>query len=226
MALVKTKTNDVSLNRICCVIAGQSGCGKTFLASTLPAKDTLIISAENGLLSLRKTGMVFDSWQVKSFDDFIEAIQAIDKGIPYKNIYIDSITEILDLRADELKDKFQKKDAFVMWDQYTRESIEVLKYLRDNPKHNIFLTCLTKQEKDGIVLVDAFDFAGQKLKDKFKSFFDLTLHLKEMKFENKTERVLVTSSLTSSLAKDRSGLLDELEEPNLSKILTKILGGF
>ena len=47
-----TSTKDFYLRGIKCLVYGESGVGKTVLCSTAP--DPIIISAESGLLSLRK----------------------------------------------------------------------------------------------------------------------------------------------------------------------------
>lgn len=48
-------TKTVSSERFVALVVGPSGIGKTSLAKTLPEKETLIISAESGLLCLSGT---------------------------------------------------------------------------------------------------------------------------------------------------------------------------
>lgn len=221
MSIKETNTKTVSCERFIALIAGESNVGKTSLAKTLNPKDTLIISAESGLLSLKGTNI--SVWEIDEFADMLSVIERLKKGVPFKNIYIDSLTEILDKHLEELKKQYSKKDTFVMYDEYTRAGIWLIKELRDIP-YNVIFTCLVTQEKDGLVLIDQYDFAGSKLKYKMKSFFDLCLHMKIMKFEDGVkERVLITNGEESNLAKDRSGSLAKIEKADLTYIMNKVL---
>jgi energy-coupling factor transporter ATP-binding protein EcfA2 len=222
MAIRKTNTNNVVHDGFFALIAGESGAGKTYLARTLPNDDTLIISKESGLLSLKGTNI--EVLEIETFDDFAELVLAIKNGdIKKSNVYIDSLTDILDTQVAALKEKYpNKKDSFKMWDEYTSAAIWAIKTLRDSKGYNIIFTCLTAQEKDGTELVDQFDFSGSKLKYKIKSFFDLAFHLKTFDGEDGKFRGLVTSNEESKLAKDRSGCLLPIEKPDLTYIIDKI----
>ena len=216
MAIRKTSTKEVTSERAYMLIAGDSGIGKTSLAKTLDG-NTLIISAESGLLSLK--GSDIDVWELENFQDFREALLEVS-NTDYDNIYIDSLTEIMELLVDDMKGKYE---GFKLWGEYTDTAIKVLKYLRDLKGFNIYFTCLTKQEKDGMVLVDKFDFSGSKIQDKIKSYFDEVIHYKKVDFNGEPTRVLVTDDLLSPLAKDRSGQLSQYEKPHLGELTAKVL---
>lgn len=216
MAIRKTNTSEVTASNAYVLIAGESGIGKTTLAKTLKGK-TLIVSAESGLLSLKDTNI--DVWELDTFADFREAMTALSET-DYDNIYIDSLTEIMELLVDEAKTQFE---GFKLWGHYTETAIKVLKFLRDLKGFNVYFTCLTKQEKDGLHMVDKFDFSGSKIQDKIKSYFDEVIHYKTIEFEGEKTRVLVTDSLESPLAKDRSGRLNKYEKPDLGALTEKVL---
>lgn len=221
----KTTTTEASIDGVFALIAGESGAGKTFLAKTLPESETLIISKESGLLSLCGTNI--DVEEIDSFMDFAEIITEIQGGsYPHQNIYIDSLTDILETEVLDLKRKYpDKKDSFKWYDEYERKLKWSIMSLRDIKNKNIFFTCLTAQEKDGMHMVDQFDFYGTKLKGKIKAYFDLVMHLKVFNDDELgMYRGLVTAYTESSLAKDRSGKLLPIEKPDLGHIINKIKG--
>jgi len=220
----KTTVADNTESGVFALIAGESGAGKTFLASTLPHDDTIIISKESGLRSLRKVAPTIEVESIENFNDLASIIDEISAGkyTKKKNIYIDSLTDILDTELASLKEVFAKKDTFNMWDEYFLKARWAITTLRDVTNKNIFFTCLAGQEKDGLVMVDQFDFTGSKLKTKIKSYFDLCFHLKAFNDGGDSYRGLITDSAISPLAKDRSGLLLPVDKPDLTYIINKL----
>ena len=220
----KTTVAENTQSGVFALIAGESGVGKTYLASTLPHDDTIIVSKESGLRSLRKIAPSIEVESIDDFNDLAAITEEIKLGKYTKktNIYIDSLTDILDTELADLKVKFAKKDSFNMWDEYLLKARWVITTLRDITNKNIFFTCLSNQEKDGLAMVDQFDFTGKNLKAKIKSFFDLCFHLQAMNDGGESYRALVTDTAISPLAKDRSGLLLPIEKPDLTYIINKL----
>ncbi len=226
MAITLTNTSKVAGSRFVALISGASGVGKTSLVKTMNPAETLIVSAESGLLCLNGTD--YEVINIENFDDMIEVIGILQNDstkAKFKNIYIDSLTEILDcLNADMAAKYPDKNKTFQRWDEYFSKAVGLIKILRDMAPYNIVFTSLTSQEKDGLEMKDIFDFPMARLKGKIKSFFDLSLHYKIIETEdNGPQRMLITDEAYSSLAKDRSGKLEAHEEPNLYQIMNKIL---
>ena len=73
-----TKTSDISNHHIFALIVGASGAGKTTLASTLNNEETLILSAESGLLSIKDSDI--DVIQINNFDDMVSAYNFLKAG--------------------------------------------------------------------------------------------------------------------------------------------------
>lgn len=225
MEIKSTKT--VSSERVVALIVGPSGIGKTSLARTLPESDTLIISAESGLLCLAGTN--YDVAEIKTMSELKEVFLYLMEEKTkkkYKNIFIDSLTELGEVLLSELKNSKEFADpkmALKMYGQYNDDFTEFVKAVRDLKPYSIFFTCLNAFEKDGMQLVEEFNFPGAKVKANIKAWFDLVLKYEVFDNEGKKFRMLISDMSINPLSKDRSGKLDAYENANLSDIKEKIL---
>lgn len=224
-------TKDVSSERFYGLIVGESGIGKTSLVKTLPTpmERVLIISAESGLLCLSGTDIQVFEIGNNTWEDICEIVLFLqeDNGKRFDYVYIDSLTEIVEKMLEQLKRDPKLSDAkntFLLWGKLKENMKIFLKTMRDLKKCSVVFTCLPATEKDGLELVDIFKMPGG-IKDDVKPLFDIVMHYQIFKDEDGAPiRKLVTSDEVSKLAKDRSGLLDHYEDPDLSVIIKKVLG--
>lgn len=215
------------------LIFGESGAGKTYLASTLKEK-TLIISAESGLLSLKD--FEIDAWDITRNEKgeiipkekrFLELKKVykwlISEKRDYKNVYLDSLTEMAECLVEFLKAKYpEKKDALLFWGEYATEMRNLIKDFRDLDQYNVVFTCLDKRESEeegGGVKIRP-QLSGQ-IARLINQYFDQVFYLF---IDKEDKRKLLTKTTSQITAKDRSGKLDKIEEPNLEKIIQKIKG--
>ena len=218
----KLSTNDVTMHNVFALIVGSSGVGKTSLAKTLDPKETLIISAESGLLSIAGTGI--DVWQIENVADLKEAVIELQNGAGYKNIFIDSLTEIAEQIFADLKPNFTKAQTFGLYDEYSTRFIWLIKKLRDLTDYNIICTCLDK-----LVAVDgidrtSIDLIQKSLTKKIPAFFDEVFHYQIIPVNEENKRCIITSNEHVDFCKDRSGKLNWAEPADLNKIFNKIKG--
>ena len=231
-----TSTKSSENHAIKCLIYGESGIGKTYIASTLPGK-TLIISAESGLLSLAGFDIDMidlnfnDSGKVNSKTTRLEEFKKIIAWLhteeiqkKYNNIFIDSLTEIAQNLVESLLVKYpNRSDALVLWGEYAKEISYIIKLFRDLPKFNVIMTALVKFDKDDTDQRYAMIDLQGSIVNRLPQFFDEVFFYNIILGENKKlVRVLQTSKSDRFVAKDRSGKLLPVEIPNLSAIFDKI----
>lgn len=227
------KTGNLAVKRLAMLIIGPSGVGKTSLIKTLPqpTSETLMISFEGGTLCLKGTD--FDVVESDNNDPigFLEEIysELSNKAYKekYKNIFIDSLTEIGQAVLSQLKKDphyGQAKNALQMYGKYNDVMTTIVKSFRDMTDYNVFFTALDSVEKDGLEKFESVSIPGSSLKASIRAWFDIVVFYKIFKDESgNVHRKLVTSAEESPLAKDRSGKLETYEDADLAAIINKVI---
>lgn len=217
---MEIKTLDGSgVSRVYSLLAGPAGIGKTTQLTTFPKKETLMISLEKGLLSLAGSG--YAASEIETVDKLIEALGSIPSWVKY--LCIDSLSEIYDLINKEAKDKFTPSQNFQKFDFVKSQLFYILRLAKQLPC-SCFFICHTKETTNGLLLEENLAFDG-KLPEDIKKQFDLIVHMKMMD----DHRVFITSPDNSKIAKRRVSPhlnidIKDIEEPNLYKLTTKLLG--
>lgn len=209
------------------LIPGKPGVGKTTQATTFPIQETLIVSVEDGLLSIKGSNYAFTN--ITGYDDLIDILANIRKTAPWcKYLYIDSLTEIYDVLKHEVRGKFTAKQNYAKHEEIIDKMLHSIRLARQLPI-NVFFTCHTKEDKDGLSIVQNLNFDG-KLPEMVLKQFDLSFHLDVVDNSNGQKvRAFVTNPLISKIAKGRLSpwmnvTLEDYEEPNLYKLTQKLLG--
>jgi len=221
---MKIKTLDKSsVKRVFGLVAGNAGCGKTTQATTFPKKETLIISVEDGLLSIEGSGYAII--ECDSYNSIMEVIENPPKWVKY--LYIDSLSEVYAILKKELSTKYTKSQNFAKFDEMNLSIFSMVRTARQLPI-DVFFTCHTKEEKNGLSLEEELAFDGKMPAD-LKKQFDLIVHMKMIDDGDKTERKFITSPELSKVAKRRvspwSGIkVNDVEDADLYKLTQKLKG--
>lgn len=214
-------THEIKPEKINALIYGESGVGKTFLASTLVGK-TIIVSMESGLLSLRGHSIDYIE-EINNLDKLKEALTFLITS-DYQNIYIDSLTEVTQLFLAYCKEQYpDDKQTLKVYGLLLEMVSAFIKFTRDMNK-NVFFTALQKTSQDEYNRrYHVPDLVGS-IASKCPQFFDFVFNYQMVRQDEQDTRFLVTQKTSNSLGKDRSGLLDLYEQPNLGLIINKIFG--
>lgn len=223
MAIILRTTSDVKEQGLKVLVYGAAGAGKTILCRTLP--NPIILSAEGGLLSLRKENLPYI--EIKTLADLSEAYQWLissDEGKQYESVCLDSLSEIAEvvLSHEKQNSKDPRQAYGAMQDQMT----SLVRAFRDLPfRHVYFAAKVEKQANELGQLLHSPSMPGQKTGQQLPYFFDEVFALRvEQNEKGEIVRSLMCSSDGIWTAKDRSGMLSMWEPADLGAIITKIGG--
>lgn len=206
------------------LVYGDAGMGKTTLCATAPAP--IIISAESGLLSLRKYRIPVI--EIKTIEQLTEAYDWCIRSAEarqFATICIDSISEIGEVVLANAKR--QVKDPRQAYGELIEKMTMTIRAFRDLPGKHVYMAAKMEPMKDELTNVVKYgpSMPGAKLGPQLAYFFDEVFRLGVNKTpQGETYRFLQTQPDLQYTAKDRSGSLAAIEAPDLNHVFTKILG--
>ena len=219
-----TTTNAAGqLHGIKVLIYGRAGVGKTTLARTAPAP--LLLSAEAGVLSLRDTNIPMV--QISSVAELSEAytwITTNPDAKAFQTVILDSITEIAEQVLANAKT--QVKDQRQAYGELIEKMNMLVRHYRDLPGKNVVMLAKQESHLDEVSKMTMFGPAmpGSKMSQQLPYLFDEVFRLGVGKTPAGQEyRFLQTQPDLQYEAKDRSGVLDAIEPPDLTHVFNKIL---
>lgn len=206
------------------LVYGLAGSGKTRLQATAPG--ILILSAEQGLLSLKQFNLPYI--MVKTIDDLKWVYQQVSGNPQWswvQSIGLDSVSEIAETLLNNLI--ATNKDPRKAYGEMAQEVLNLLRMFRDIPGKNIVFIAKQGRVKDDQTggFLNGPLMPGQQLDQHIPYMFDEVFQLCTFKdTEGKPFGALRTRRDNQNEAKDRSGMLDEWERPDLGLIFNKIKG--
>lgn len=216
-------TRNVASSGVKCVVYGGAGAGKTRLCATAP--NPVILSAESGLLSLRGFDIPFI--EISNFKDLTDAYlwaMKSNESKAFQTICLDSVSEIGEVVLSDLKEK--TKDPRKAYGEMGEQMLGLLRDFRDMPEKNVYFSAKQERIKDEATGSCFYGpmMPGQKLGQQIPYFFDEVFQLFVYQDLNTKQeiRALRTKKDAQFEAKDRSGALDEWEQPDLTAIFKKI----
>ncbi len=224
LKLQNTKTDKQTF--INYIVYGESGVGKTSLVKQFPSESVLVISAEDGLLSVKDHSV--DYVNVKSLADVKEVLANLVEE-RHKYIYIDSITELSQNHFLFLKKKYEdyaasrgksvETYAMKIWGDFGNDFSEVFKELRRMQKTVIALA-LEKEKENEIGQKTYMPDIYGKTAERIIAWFDECFRM----FVKDGKRVFLTEKTELSWAKDRSTKLNQIESADINAIHNTIIG--
>lgn len=221
IALGNTTAN---VTRAAGVIYGPPKIGKTRLAVTYPC---LVVNTERGLLSLRRDNL--PKVDVYSRDEMDELLTALYSDKPnkfnqFKNYHVDSISDLAEVVLGQMKGK--NKDPRKAYGETHDIVMMYFRAWRDLPNKNVtFVAKETNYNELGVAKMRP-SMPDQYLTTQLPYMFDFILHMTHFRHSDGNMYVgLHCRADFQTTAGDRSGTLDEWEQPNLSHVFNKILRG-
>lgn len=232
MPLQWTTTSQHALRHgIKAAVHGLSGSGKTRLIATAPRP--VIASAESGTLSI--AGASIPMCGINNLADLCEFYSWCQTSAEARNfdtVALDSVTEIAErlLAAEKLVNKDPRKAYGEMMEQIFIQ----LRNFRDLPSKHVYFTVKSGllEMPDGTHMMFPI-MPGKKTAEQLPYYFDEFFYLGVAEFEQPATagvpakkvkyRYLQTQRTPLIEAKDRSGALDEIEQPDLANIFAKIM---
>lgn len=158
-------------------IYGQSGAGKSWLASTAP-NPAVLLTEENGRQSIRLSNpeaLIVRATDIGAVREFIKAA-AEDKlkqhGI--RTIVIDSLSEVQRLMKDEILSKKPQGEGMSLpdWGELTERMRRFMRMLRDVPYHVVATALDAFEQEEGGVRHVFPAFEGKKLHNEVAQYFN------------------------------------------------------
>lgn len=206
------------------LVYGRAGMGKTTLCGTAPRP--IIISAESGLMPLRgKSIPVIEVKEIKDVWDAFKWCSSHPDARHIDTICIDSLSEIAEVVLANEKKK--SKDPRQAYGGLIDEMINLTKAFRDLPGKHVVVTA--KEEEllhpaSGVVRM-APKMPGKTVGPELPYLFDEVFYASTGKdAQGQTYHYLRTRPDFQVDAKDRSGVLNEIEFPDLASIISRIKG--
>lgn len=220
---ITTAAQAAALHGVKILCYGRAGMGKTTLCATAPTP--IILSAEAGLLSLRQYDIPVI--EIRTIDDLQDAYQWATESAeaaPFETICLDSLSEIAEVVLTNAKRT--SKDPRQAYGELIERMGVTVRAFRDLSGKHVYMSAKQESIKDETAGTTTYgpSMPGSKLGGQLPYMFDEVLRLTVGRTPDGTEyRYLQTRPDFQSEAKDRSGALEAMEEPNLTTVINKIL---
>jgi len=217
--IVIQSTRDVgTTNGVKMMVYGPAGSGKTRLCATAPRP--IILSAENGLLSLNDQNIPFI--RITSLEQLIATRQYLLNDKRFFTCCLDSASDIAERCLKERMSS--NKDPRKGYGEMAQEVLNEVREWRDFPQRHVLFIMKegkVKDESTGGFLKGPL-MPGQQLDQHMPYMFDECFQLVTVNQNGNIQSALRTQRDHQNEAKDRSGRLDYWEPPNLTHIINKI----
>jgi len=217
------------------VIFGGPGSGKTPLVNTAP--NPVLLVTEPGMLSMRNSNVpcrLADSYSL--IVDFLTWFFKSAEAKKFDTLAIDSITNVAEIiLTEQLAAVKHGMKAYGIMSEKVMQICNSLFYMPE--KHIVLIAKQGFVENGKTTIIQGGEisyepimqkrpfFPGKDLNVKIPHLFDNVMHLGEASVpgQPKPVRVLRTKEITEIFARERSGLLADLEPPDLSAIFQKAM---
>lgn len=226
-----TTREDALRNGIKTMVYGPAGTGKTRLIATAPRP--VVMSAENGTLSLRNADNVYKLPEIKTLEEFKNQKRWFLESRESASFYtgcVDSLSEIAQTCLFNIMNSSKNKDGRAAYGEMNNEITQIVNDMRSSSR-TIYIIAQEEFEKDeqSGIFMSRPSLPGKTLTNDMPYKFDLLMNLRlypgtKPDGTQGSFGALLCHPSPTVVAKDRSGSLAQFEPPNLEAIYRKILG--
>jgi len=202
------------------ILYGGPGTGKTPLTNTAPRP--VLCAAEPGLLSMRGSSVpTFEAYTVPKLEEFWQWLFTSAEAKNYDTVAIDSVSQVAEIYLT--KYLHENKDGRKAYGELSRKVMEIANALYYLPQKHIYL--IAKQGTDDGGIKKRPWLPGQDLNVKIPHLYDEILHIGNVQIVGIPKPVLAirTKDSFDVVARDRSGMLEEFEEPHIGRLFEKCM---
>lgn len=210
------------------LLYGDGGVGKTTFAATAPRP--VMADCEGGTKYFGLRGIPMDVARIEAWPDmpaFYEAVKQSD----YETVIIDPLNELMEKLLVHLKaqpnSKLIQRDGnptMAGWGWLKQNMRQLLKSFRDLDKHLILITHVAEDRDDERLIKRPAMMT--KLAQEVVNMVDIVAYMRVAKTESgEIKRLLMVQPESDRyVAKDRTGRLGEIIEPNFGHIVEGVRG--
>lgn len=208
------------------MVYGQGGVGKTTFGATAP--NPILMDCENGAKYFGLRGIKLDVALIESWKDVEDFFREIAKS-EYETVIIDPIGELMEkLKAHMIASKDAKlvmrdgTPTMAGWGWMKDKMRAFVKAVRDLNKHMIIIAHVTeKGDEDRIV---KRPLVMTKLSEELVNMVDIVGFFTTITDGDEEKRIIRIQPSDKYEAKDRTGQLGGIIEPNFAKIVAACQG--
>lgn len=209
------------------LVYGEGGVGKTTFTSTAPK--AILADCENGSKYFGLRGIKMNVAQIEKWSDMKEFLE-LAKNPSYETVVIDPIGELMDklkkfMVAQGETKNVQKDGTLTMagWGNMKKAFKDYLKVIRDSGKHVILVAHLEEKDDEGRMVKRPK--IETKIADDIVNMVDVVAYMTVVQDEGQSKRILIVDPGNDKYtAKDRTGQLGRIIEPDFQKIVNACQG--
>ncbi len=221
MSDLKSASTFAAQNGVKSLIYGPSGSGKTPIINTAPRP--VLLACEPGLLSMRNSTVpTFQAHTPKLIDEFFDWLFGSAETKNFDTVAIDSVSQMATIYLEQAEKT--NKHGLAAYGDMADSIMKHLNKLYYLPQKHTYL--IAKQEVVTVVNSSFVrpSFEGKYLNKEVPSLFDEILYLNIHNIPNVGQvRAFRCQQSIDTIARDRTGKLNEFEPPDFNALVQKAM---
>lgn len=221
MSDLRPATDFAKLYGVKALIYGPPGGSKTPTINTAPRP--VLLACEPGLLSMRgSTVPTFQAFTAKLIDEFFEWLFGSTETKNFDTVAIDSTSQMAEIYLNDAKKN--NKHGLKAYGEMAELTLKHLERLYFLPYKHTYLIAKEMIANDGNISTRRPYFPGQQLNTEVPHKYDCVLRLAihNVPGVGQIKAFRCIQSL-EEMARNRTGTLNEFEEPDFGKLVTKCM---